>query len=184
MLTMLSPCYHHPCHPRYCYRPLRRMPTVTFVNETQVPLNICLKQVSPLHYANKVQPGGGRAAMHTGKVWFTVQVRVDRGDNGYDKFQTYAPIAAITIGVLSLGAGAIYFAGASAAAGGAAAAISAAAARLSAIAATQHLRRSVCCDTLPEARPPLGSVRWWGSVAAHLRGQRMPKARPRRWTSS
>ena len=25
------------------------MPNVTIINDTQVPLNICLKQVSPLH---------------------------------------------------------------------------------------------------------------------------------------
>ncbi|GAC73264.1 hypothetical protein PANT_9c00027 [Moesziomyces antarcticus T-34] len=112
------------------------MPNVTIINDTQVPLNICLKQVSPLHYANSVQPNGGRATMHTGRVWFTIQARIDRGDNGYDKFQTYAPIAAVTIGALSLGAGAIYFAGASAAAGGTAAAISAVAARVSATVAT------------------------------------------------
>lgn len=74
--------------------------------------------------------------MHTGRVWFTIQARIDRGDNGYDKFQTYAPIAAITVGALSLGAGAIYFAGASAAAGGAVAAASAVAARVSAAVAT------------------------------------------------
>lgn len=112
------------------------MPNVTFINDTQVPLNICLKQVSPLHYANSVPPNGGRASMHTGKVWFTIQARIDRGDNGYDKFQTYAPIAAVTIGALSLGAGAIYFAGASVAAGGTVAAVSAAAARISAAVAT------------------------------------------------
>ncbi|PWZ03036.1 hypothetical protein BCV70DRAFT_10127 [Testicularia cyperi] len=112
------------------------MPTVTFINDTQVPLNICLKQVSPLHYANSVPPNGGRATMHTGKVWFTIQARIDRGGNGYDKFQTFAPIAAITIGALSIGAGAIYLAGATAAAGGTAAAVSAVAARISAVAAT------------------------------------------------
>lgn len=74
--------------------------------------------------------------MHTGRVWFTIQARIDRGDNGYDKFQTYAPIAAITIGALSLGAGAIYFAGAAVAAGGTVAAVSAVAARISAAVAT------------------------------------------------
>ena len=112
------------------------MPNVTFINDTQVPLHICLKQVSPLHYANSVPPNGGQATVHTGRVWFTIQARIDRGDNGYDRFQTYAPIAAVTVGALSLGAGAIYFAGASAAAGGTAAAISAVAARVSATVAT------------------------------------------------
>ncbi|TKY90057.1 hypothetical protein EX895_000055 [Sporisorium graminicola] len=112
------------------------MPKVTIINDTQVPLNICLKQVSPLHYANSVPPNGGRATMHTGRVWFTIQARIDRGDNGYDKFQTYAPIAAITVGALSLGAGAIYFAGVSAAAGGTVAAVSAVAARVSTAVAT------------------------------------------------
>ncbi len=112
------------------------MPNVTFINDTQVPLHICLKQVSPLHYANSVAPNGGQATLHTGRVWFTIQARIDRGDNSYDRFQTYAPIAAVTIGALSLGAGAIYFAGASVAAGGTAAAISAAAARISATVAT------------------------------------------------
>lgn len=112
------------------------MPRVTIINDTQVPLNICLKQVSPLHYANSVPPNGGRATMHTGKVWFTIQARIDRGNNGYDKFQTFAPIAAITVGALTLGAGAIYFAGASVAAGGTVAAVSAVTARISAAVAT------------------------------------------------
>ncbi|EST09677.1 hypothetical protein PSEUBRA_000050 [Kalmanozyma brasiliensis GHG001] len=112
------------------------MPNVTFINDTQVPLHICLKQVSPLHYANAVPPNGGTATMHTGRVWFTIQARIDRGDNSYDKFQTYAPIAAITIGVLSVASGAIYFAGAAAAAGGTVAAASAVAARITAAVAT------------------------------------------------
>ncbi|KAJ1032075.1 hypothetical protein NDA13_002450 [Ustilago tritici] len=112
------------------------MPNVTIINDTQVPLHICLKQVSPLHYANSVPPDGGRATMHTGKVWFTIQARIDRGDNSYDKFQTFAPIAAVTIGALSLGAGAVYFAGASAAAGGTVAAVSAVGARISAAVAS------------------------------------------------
>ncbi|KAJ1030658.1 hypothetical protein NDA18_001897 [Ustilago nuda] len=112
------------------------MPNVTIINDTQVPLHICLKQVSPLHYANSVPPDGGRATMHTGKVWFTIQARIDRGDNSYDKFQTFAPIAAVTIGTLSLGAGAVYFAGASAAAGGTVAAVSAVGARISAAVAS------------------------------------------------
>lgn len=112
------------------------MPNVTFINDTQVPLHICLKQVSPLHYANSVPPNGGQATMHAGRVWFTVQARIDRGDNSYDKFQTYAPIAAVTIGVLSVASGVIYFAGAAAAAGGTVAAVSAVAARVSAAVAT------------------------------------------------
>ncbi|SOV03064.1 uncharacterized protein UDID_00072 [Ustilago sp. UG-2017a] len=112
------------------------MPNVTIINDTQVPLHICLKQVSPLHYANSVPPDGGRVTMHTGKVWFTIQARIDRGDNSYDKFQTFAPIAAVTIGALSLGAGAVYFAGASAAAGGTVAAVSAVGARISAAVAS------------------------------------------------
>lgn len=112
------------------------MPNVTFINDTQVPLHICLKQVSPLHYANSVPANGGKATVHTGKVWFTIQARIDRGDNSYDRFQTYAPIAAVTIGVLSVASGAIYIAGASAAAGGTVAAVSAVAARVSAAVAT------------------------------------------------
>ncbi|SAM73115.1 uncharacterized protein UBRO_00072 [Ustilago bromivora] len=112
------------------------MPNVIIINDTQVPLHICLKQVSPLHYANSVPPDGGRATMHTGKVWFTIQARIDRGDNSYDKFQTFAPIAAVTIGALTLGAGAVYFAGASAAGGGTVAAVSAVGARISAAVAS------------------------------------------------
>ncbi|EPQ32057.1 uncharacterized protein PFL1_00255 [Pseudozyma flocculosa PF-1] len=110
------------------------MPTVRFINDTQVPLHVCLKQVSPLHYSNSLQPGG-KVKMRCGSVWFTVQARIDRGDNGYDRFQTYAPIAAITLCALTLGAGAIYIAGASAAAGGATAAVAALSARISALVA-------------------------------------------------
>lgn len=57
-------------------------------------------------------------------------------DNSYDKFQTFAPIAAVTIGALSLGAGAVYFSGASAAAGGTVTAVSAVGARISAAVAS------------------------------------------------
>lgn len=64
------------------------MPTVKIINDTSVPLHICLSQVSPLHYANSVPPKGGSATMRVGRVWFTIQARIDRGDNGYDKFQT------------------------------------------------------------------------------------------------
>ncbi|KAN0060423.1 hypothetical protein ACQY0O_007753 [Thecaphora frezii] len=112
------------------------MPSVTIINATSVPLHICLKHVSPLHYTNSVPPNGGQTTFRCGRVWFTIQARIDRGDNGYDKFQEFAPIAAVTLGALTLGAGAIYFAGASAAAGGAAAAVAAISARISALVAT------------------------------------------------
>ncbi|PWN51262.1 hypothetical protein IE53DRAFT_386379 [Violaceomyces palustris] len=113
------------------------MPTVKIVNKTNVPLHVALKHISPIYYANSVQPDDA-ATFKVGRVWFTIQARIDRGDNGYDKFQQYAPIAVVTVGALSLGAGAVYFAGASAAAGGTTAAIAAISARVSASVAT-HL---------------------------------------------
>lgn len=64
------------------------MPTVRIYNDTQVPLHITLKQLSPLHYQNSVPPNGGLATLRAGAVWFTIEARIDRGDNAYNRWNT------------------------------------------------------------------------------------------------
>ncbi|KAK0535114.1 hypothetical protein OC842_002416 [Tilletia horrida] len=97
------------------------MPTIRVINETQVPLHIALCQVGPLHWQNGVSPGSA-AVLNPGPVFFTIEARIDRGkDNEYTKLQCFVPIAVVSISVVTLGAGAVYFASAAAAAGGASA---------------------------------------------------------------
>lgn len=80
---------------------------------------------------------GEKAEFHVGSVFFTVEARIDQGGtNGYTRFESVAAPIAITVTVLSLGAGAIYFAGAASAAGGMSAAVAAISARIGATAAT------------------------------------------------
>ncbi|PWN44188.1 hypothetical protein IE81DRAFT_37343 [Ceraceosorus guamensis] len=110
------------------------MPHVQVINETQLPLHISLRQISPLHYQNNVLPGN-KADFHCGRVWFTIEARIDRGgdnDGSYSKFETFAAPVAVTLTVLSLGAGAVYVA----AAGGASAAFASVSARVGAAAAS------------------------------------------------
>ncbi|KAK0557700.1 hypothetical protein OC846_000267 [Tilletia horrida] len=109
------------------------MPQIRIVNDTQVPLHIALTQVGPLHWQNNVEPGQ-TAVLKPGPVFFTIQARIARGvNNEYDNLQRFLPIAVVSVSVVTLGVGAVYFAGAYAAAGSA----SAVAANISAQLATK-----------------------------------------------
>ncbi|KDN53456.1 hypothetical protein K437DRAFT_271677 [Tilletiaria anomala UBC 951] len=100
------------------------MPQVKIINDTLLPLHICLKQVSPLYYANNIEPSGGEAVFNPGAVWFTIEARIaqikkesEKAENEYTRWDTYVPIAAVSVAVLSLGVGAVYVAGTAAATG-------------------------------------------------------------------
>jgi methylmalonyl-CoA mutase cobalamin-binding subunit len=54
------------------------MPNVTIVNDTQVPLHIALRHISPIHFVNNVPPGGQAVFKHVGRVWFTIEARIAR----------------------------------------------------------------------------------------------------------
>jgi hypothetical protein len=47
---------------------------ITLVNETQLPLHLSLRHISPLHYANSVRAGES-AQLNCGRVWCTVEAR-------------------------------------------------------------------------------------------------------------
>ncbi|KAE8210564.1 hypothetical protein CF327_g5573 [Tilletia walkeri] len=97
------------------------MPTIKIINATQVPLHIALTQVGPLHWQNDVEPQG-TAVLKPGPVFFTIEARIARGaDNEYDRLQCFVPIAIVTVSVVTLGVGAVYFSAAAAAAGSASA---------------------------------------------------------------
>ncbi|XP_037027109.1 uncharacterized protein LOC119067914 [Bradysia coprophila] len=75
--------------------------TVSIYNETEVPLNIALCQVSPLYYQNLVRPGHC-ATFKVGKVWFTIEGRVWNGDNEYDGIQVTEPIIEATAQAITI----------------------------------------------------------------------------------
>lgn len=55
------------------------MPSIEIINDTNVPLHIALRHISPIHFVNNVPPQGGKAVFpHVGRVWFTVEARVAR----------------------------------------------------------------------------------------------------------
>jgi hypothetical protein len=141
------------------------MPKVVIKNETEVPLHIALRHISPIHFINNVAPGQEAVFPHVGRVWFTVEARiarranVDQNDgegekvdkkekkrerreaveknNEYTMLQAVAAPVAVSVAALSLGAGAIYVGMAAGAAGGVSAAISSISAQVSTAAASQ-----------------------------------------------
>ncbi|WVQ78703.1 hypothetical protein IAT38_000790 [Cryptococcus sp. DSM 104549] len=79
------------------------MPSCRVTNHTAHPLNICLKQVTALHFENGVQPGQ-TIKFKPGKVWFTIEALVDDGT----KKTRYSILkSAATIAVLSVAVGAV-----------------------------------------------------------------------------
>ncbi|UZJ53437.1 hypothetical protein CBS101457_002757 [Exobasidium rhododendri] len=116
------------------------MPTITIYNDTQVPLHISLRHVSPLYYVNNVRPGTPAVFKNVGRVWFTIEARIARGgtdNNEYTMVESLAAPIGISLCVLSLGAGAVWVAGATTAAGGVTAAVTSISARIGATAAAQ-----------------------------------------------
>ncbi|ORY27477.1 hypothetical protein BCR39DRAFT_538189 [Naematelia encephala] len=79
------------------------MPSCRVTNQTSQPLNICLKQVTALHFDNSVAPGQ-TIKFRPGRVWFTLEALVDDGT----KKTRYSVLkSAATIAVLSLAVGAV-----------------------------------------------------------------------------
>ncbi|ORX36364.1 hypothetical protein BD324DRAFT_628534 [Kockovaella imperatae] len=79
------------------------MPSCRITNHTAQPLNICLKQVTALHFENTVQPGQ-TIKFRPGKVWFTLEALVDDGT----KKSRYSVLkSAATIAILSVAVGAV-----------------------------------------------------------------------------
>lgn len=89
-------------------------------------------------------------------------------DNSYTKWDTYVPIVAMSVGVLSLGAGAVYIAGASAAAGSTSAAVAAISSRIGAQAALHAptVRRLYAYAQKGQAIVKIGQVIGIGGGAA------------------
>lgn len=117
----------------------RAMPTVTIVNDTNVPLHISLRHISPIHFQNNVAPGKA-AVLKCGRVFFTIQARIARGgaeNNVYTLAESVAAPIAVSLCAVSLGAGAVWVAGAATAAGGVTAAVTTISARVGAAAASQ-----------------------------------------------
>ncbi|WWC68854.1 uncharacterized protein I206_102790 [Kwoniella pini CBS 10737] len=79
------------------------MPSCRVTNNTAHPLNICLKQVTALHFENSVQPGQ-TIKLKPGKVWFTLEALVD---DGTKKSQYSILKSAATIALLSIAVGAV-----------------------------------------------------------------------------
>lgn len=76
--------------------------TVSICNLTNVILNVALLQIGPLYFQNKVLPGDC-VDFKTGRVWFTVEVKVwKNGTNNYNNAQRGLPIAAMSLGVPSV----------------------------------------------------------------------------------
>ncbi|RSH94447.1 hypothetical protein EHS25_004250 [Saitozyma podzolica] len=79
------------------------MPSCRVTNHTSQPLNICLKQVTALHFENSVQPGQ-TIKFRPGRVWFTLEALVDDGT----KKSRYSFLkSAATIALLSVAVGAV-----------------------------------------------------------------------------
>ena len=57
------------------------MPRVVIKNQTEVPLHIALRHISPIHFINNVAPGQEAVFPHVGRVWFTVEARIARRAN-------------------------------------------------------------------------------------------------------
>ncbi|PWN36500.1 uncharacterized protein FA14DRAFT_186713 [Meira miltonrushii] len=74
------------------------MPRVVIKNETEVPLHIALRHISPIHFINNVAPGQEAVFPHVGRVWFTVEARIARranvDQNDGEEEKTEAQVAA------------------------------------------------------------------------------------------
>ncbi|WWD16736.1 hypothetical protein CI109_101167 [Kwoniella shandongensis] len=79
------------------------MPSCRVTNNTSHDLNICLKQVTALHFENTVKPGQ-TIKLRPGKVWFTLEAVLDDGT----KKTRYSILkSAATIALLSIAIGAV-----------------------------------------------------------------------------
>ncbi|RXK41431.1 hypothetical protein M231_01337 [Tremella mesenterica] len=76
------------------------MPSCRVTNLTTHKLNICLKQVTALHFENGVEPGQ-TVKFKPGKVWFTFEALVDDGEKKtrYSILKSAATIALLSVAV-------------------------------------------------------------------------------------
>nr|CAG8599239.1 11359_t:CDS:1 [Entrophospora candida] len=81
--------------------------SMSIVNETNVPLNVALKQLTPLYYQNSMKPGE-TMYRNTGAVHWTVEAFVDWGENSqYSDWQSIIPIGLLSLGIVMTATGAV-----------------------------------------------------------------------------
>lgn len=73
------------------------MPSVRITNYTSAKLNVALKHICALHFANDIEPGKTVKLKNVGPVWFTLEVLVDDGKNRYSVANSAACIAIVSV---------------------------------------------------------------------------------------
>ncbi|KAG8800305.1 hypothetical protein FRC20_003241 [Serendipita sp. 405] len=79
------------------------MPSCRITNYTSRPLNVSLKHLCALHFENEVAPGA-TIKLKPGRVWFTLEVLVDDGQNRYSAVQSAAAIAIVSLAAVGAAA--------------------------------------------------------------------------------
>ncbi len=72
------------------------MPTCLVTNETNLPLNVALKHITALHFENVLSPGD-TAKFRTGRVWFSLEARVDEGEGSASRYSVKKSAATIAL---------------------------------------------------------------------------------------
>lgn len=83
--------------------------TVSIINESNVPINIALRQIGVLDWKNEVKPGETRV-FKCGRVWFTVEATYDDPHHlfsRYTELDRALPIATVVIGTTALAGAAV-----------------------------------------------------------------------------
>ncbi|GBC01771.1 hypothetical protein RclHR1_04320012 [Rhizophagus clarus] len=73
--------------------------SMSIINETNVPLNIALKQITPLYYQNSVKPGE-TMYKDTGAIHLTVEATIDFGE--HTQYSNWSNIINNPINLLSV----------------------------------------------------------------------------------
>ena len=73
------------------------MPSVRITNYTSTKLNVALKHICALHFANEIEPGQTIKLKNVGRVWFTLEVLVDDGKNHYSVANSAACILIVSV---------------------------------------------------------------------------------------
>ncbi|KAG8793271.1 hypothetical protein FRC17_008470 [Serendipita sp. 399] len=79
------------------------MPSCRITNFTSRPINCSLKHICALHFENEVAPGA-TIKLKPGRVWFTLEVLVDDGQNRYSATQSAAAIAIVSLAAVGAAA--------------------------------------------------------------------------------
>ncbi|KAK0521060.1 hypothetical protein OC835_007009 [Tilletia horrida] len=94
-------------------------PSISFINATNVHVDVTLEQTGALYYANKLAPSE-KATRLTGAVWFTIKARYsDPHKAGVSGWSVTWPIAGAAVGGVAAGCLALVFPPAGLAAGAA-----------------------------------------------------------------